>query len=167
MMRSRTAIAACVLPGSAAVAFNSTCEGMLKTLKSAVPVLPLGANPAFASALGRVVAKLNTARSRAGRQLASAKNPKAQAAAARSLAGAYQQAASGVAHLQPGPIGAEGSAAIVSALRELGAGYRRLSSAAAHNNKRAYAAARAQIAQAQTALTAGFGKLQQAGYSIG
>ncbi len=87
------AIAACVLPSSGATAFNSTCESVLKTLQSSVPARPLGADPKFASALGAIIGKLNSARSSAGRQLASAKNQKAQAAAAKTLAGAYGQAA--------------------------------------------------------------------------
>jgi hypothetical protein len=161
------AIAACVLPTSGATAFNSTCESVLKTLQSSVPALPLGANPTFAASLGAVVGKLNSARSSAGRQLASAKKPKAQAAAAKTLAGAYGQAAAAAAKLQSGPIGAAGSAAIVSALRRLGTGYQQLSTAAAHNNKRAYATAGAAISKAQAALSAGFGQLQQAGYTIG
>jgi hypothetical protein len=161
------AIAACVLPPSGATAFNSTCESVLKTLQSSVPALPLGANPTFAASLGAVVGKLNAARGSAGRQLASAKNQKAQAAAAKTLAAAYGQAAAGAAKLQPGPIGAAGSAAIVSALRQLASGYQQLSTAAAHNNKRAFATAGAAISKAQAALSAGFGQLQQAGYSIG
>ena len=161
------AIAACVLPPSGATAFNSTCESVLKTLQSSVPALPLGANPKFAAALGAVVGKLNSARGSAGRQLASAKNQKAQAAAAKTLAAAYGQAAAAAAKLQPGPIGAAGSAAIVSAMRQLATGYQQLSTAAAHNNKRAYATAGAAISKAQAALSAGFGQLQQAGYTIG
>jgi hypothetical protein len=129
--------------------------------------LPLGANPKFAASLGAVVGKLNSARGSAGRQLASAKNQKAQGAAAKTLAAAYGQAAAAAAKLQPGPVGAAGSAAIVSALRQLATGYQQLSTAAAHNNKRAYATAGAAISKAQAALGAGFGQLQQAGYSIG
>ena len=162
-----TAIAACVLPAAAATAFNSTCEGVLKTLQSSSPALPLGANPTFASALGAIVSKLNRTRSSAGKQLVGAKNQKAQAAAANTLAGAYQQAATAAAKLQPGPIGAEGSAAIVAALRQLAGGYQALGAATTHNNKKGYATAGAAIGKAQSALTAGFGQLQQAGYTIG
>ena len=156
-----------MLPAASATAFNSTCEGVLRTLESAAPVLPLGANPTFASALGKIVGKLNGARGTAGHQLASATSQKAQASAAKTLAGAYQQAASAAAKLQPGPIGVQGSQAIVAALRQLATGYQALSTAAAHNNKKAYAAAGAAIGKAQSALNAGFGQLQQAGYTIG
>ncbi len=162
-----TAIAACVLPASGATAFNGTCEGVLRTLQSAAPALPLGANPAFASQLGTIVGKLNGTRSTVGRQLASAKSQKAQAAAAKTLASAYQQAATAAAKLQPGPVGTQGSRAIVAALRQLAAGYQALSTAAAHNNKKAYAAAGTAIAKAQTALSAAFAQLRQAGYTIG
>ena len=162
-----TAIAACVLPAAGATAFNSTCEGVLKTLQSSAPVLPLGANPTFASALGKLVSKLNGTRSSAGRQLAGAKSQKAQAAAAKTLAGAYQQAATDAAKLRPGPVGTAGSQAIVAALRRLATGYQALSTAAGHNDKKAYAAAGAAIGKGQTALNAGFGQLRQAGYTIG
>jgi serine/threonine protein kinase len=161
------AIAACVLPSSGATAFNSTCEGMLKTLQTSAAPLPLGANPAYASALGAVIAKLNSARNRAGRQLSSAKTPKAQATAGKALATAYGQAGAGVSKLSPGPIGAQGNAAIEAAMRQLAAGYGALSTAAAHNDKRGYTAAGSAISKAQARLTAGFGQLQQAGYTIG
>jgi hypothetical protein len=162
-----TAIAACVLPAAGATTFNSTCESVLKTLQSSAPVLPLGANPTFASALGKIVSKLNGTRASAGRQLAGAKSQKAQAAAAKTLTGAYQQAATAAAKLRPGPVGTAGSQAIVAALRRLATGYQALSTAAAHNNKKAYATAGAAIGKAQTALNAGFGQLRQAGYTIG
>jgi hypothetical protein len=165
--RQGAAIAACVLPSSGATTFNSTCEGMLKTLQSSVAALPLGANPTYASALGGVVAKLNRTRTSAGRQLSGAKTPKAQSAAANALAGAYGQAAAATAKLQPGPIGAQGNAAIAAALRQLAGGYRALGSAATHNDKRGYATAGQAISKAQSALTAAFGQLQQAGYTIG
>jgi hypothetical protein len=140
---------------------------MLKTLQTSVPTLPLGANPAYASALGAIIAKLNSARGGAGRQLSAARTPKAQTAAAKALATAYGQAAAGVSKLSPGPIGAQGNAAIEAALRQLTAGYHALSTAAAHNDKRGYAAAGTAISKAQAAVTAGFGQLQQAGYTIG
>jgi hypothetical protein len=162
-----TAIAACVLPAAGATAFNSTCEGVLKTLQSSVPVLPLGANPAFASALGKIVGKLNSARTSAGRQLAGAKSQKAQAASAKTLATAYRQAATAAGKLQPGPVGTPGNQSIVTALGQLADAYQALSTAAAHNNKKAYATAGTAIGKAQTALNAGFAQLQNAGYTIG
>jgi serine/threonine protein kinase len=162
-----TAIAACVLPASGASAFNSTCEGVLKTLQSTAPALPLGANPAFASALGAIVSTLNRTRASAGHQLASAKSQKAQAAAASTLAGAYHQAASAAGRLRPGPVGTAGAHAIFTALGQLASRYQALSTAAAHNDKKAYAAAGAAIGKDQTALSAGFEQLQKAGYAIG
>jgi serine/threonine protein kinase len=162
-----TAIAACVLPASGASAFNSTCEGVLRTLQSTAPALPLGANPAFASALGAIVSTLNRTRASAGHQLASAKSQKAQAAAASTLAGAYRQAASAAGRLRPGPVGTAGAHAIATALGQLASGYQALSTAAAHNDKKAYAAAGAAIGKDQTALAAGFEQLQKAGYAIG
>jgi hypothetical protein len=162
-----TAIAACVLPAAGATAFNVACEGVLRTLQSSAPALPLGANPAFASALGAIVSKLNRTRGSAGRALAGAKSQKAQAAAAKSLAGAYQQAAAAAAKLQPGPVGTQATHSISVALRQLAAGYQALTTATAHNNKKAYAAASANVSKAQSALSAAFVALRQAGYAIG
>ena len=162
-----TAIAACVLPAAGATAFNVDCERILSTLQSSAPALPLGANPTYASALGAIVSKLNRTRASAGRELTAAKSQKAQAAAAKTLASAYQQAATAAGKLQPGPVGAQASSSIVAALRRLAAGYQPLSTAAAHNNKKAYASASAAVAKAQSALSAAFAQLQRAGYTIG
>jgi hypothetical protein len=140
---------------------------VLKTLQSAVEPLPLGANPAYASALGTINAKLNRARAGAGRQLSAAKTPKAQASAAGTLAAAYGQAAAATSKLEPGPIGAQANAAIDAALRQLAAGYRALGTAATHDKKGAYSSADAAIGKAQAALAAGFGQLQRAGYTVG
>ena len=161
-----TAIAACVLPASGATAFNVSCENVLRTLQSTAAPLPLGANPTYAASLGAIVKKLNTTRSSAGQTLASAKSQKAQSAAAKSLAGAYQQAATAAAKLSPGPVGGQAHQAVVAALHQLAAGYQALSTAAAHNDKKAYAAASATVAKAQSALSAAFVGLRQAGYSI-
>jgi serine/threonine protein kinase len=162
-----TAIAACVLPAAGATVFNVACEDVLRTLQSSAPALPLGANPTFASALGAIVSKVNHTRASAGHALAAAKSQKAQAAAAKTLAGAYQQAASAAAKLQPGPVGAQATRSVVAALRQLATGYQALSTAAEHNNKKAYASASAAVAKAQSALTAAFAQLQRAGYKIG
>ena len=126
-----TAIAACVLPQTGAPAFSVTCERIVSSLQ-APATLPLTANAGFASALGGVVAKLNRARASGGRQLAQAKTPRAQSSAAGVLARAYTQAAGSAAKLQPGPIGVAGAAAVVAALRRLGAEYRSLAAAASH-----------------------------------
>jgi hypothetical protein len=162
-----TAIAACMLPSAGADAFNAACEHILSSLKIPGTQLPLTASPGYAAALSAAIAKLGRARVSAGGQLANAKGPSGQAAAAHALSGAYQHAAGAVTKLQPGPVGVSANAAIAEALRKLAAGYGALSAAAAHDNSRAYKAARAQIARAESDLKASFGQLRQDGYTLG
>ena len=164
---SGTAIAACMLPSSGALAFNASCERILSSLKVPGSPLPLTASPAYASGLSGTITKLARARAAGERQLTQAKAPARQAAAASTLAGDYQQAANSAAKLQPGPVGAAANTAIVTALRHLAAGYQALSGAAGHHNKRAYAAAQTQIGQAEAGLQAAFAQLRQDGYAIG
>jgi hypothetical protein len=162
-----TAIAACVVPRSNQTAFAATCERAVASLTTAGPVLPLTVNTAYASALGSVISKLNAVRAADGPKLTGAKNQRGQASAAAGLAQAYTRAAAAAAGLSPGPIGGAANAAIVGALRGLEAGYQSLSSAAQHNDKHAYAAAQAAIGNAESALSAAFGQLQQDGYTVG
>jgi serine/threonine protein kinase len=162
-----TAIAACLLPSSGADAFNATCEHILTSLQIPGSQLPLTASPTYAQALSAAVAKLGRVRASAGGQLAAARHPAGQAAAAHTLAGAYQQAAGTVTKLAPGPVAASANTAIAAALRKLAAGYQSLSAAAAHNNKKAYAAAQSEIGRAQSALTGAFAQLRADGYTLG
>ena len=150
-----TAIAACVLPPPAPPRSTAPARASSRRFSPRAPVLPLGANPRSPRRWAGSSSKLNGTRSSAGHQLAGAKSQKAQAAAAKTLAGAYQQAAAAAAKLQPGPVGTAGSQAIVAALHQLATGYQALGTAAAHNNKKAYATAGAAIGKAQTALSAG------------
>jgi hypothetical protein len=162
-----TVIASCIAPTVDATLFVSTCEravGSLR-LRSAAP-LTLTANPAFAKALGGVVATLDAARGADGRRLAGARRPADQAAAARRLAQAHDDAAKAAARLSPGPVGADANAAIVAALQRLGSAYASLAQAAAHHDGRKYAAASTAVTQADAALGAAFTRLAQDGYSI-
>ena len=156
-----------MLPSSGAVEFNASCERILASLKVPGSPVPLTASRAYAASLSGIIAKLAKGRSAGERQLAQAKVPAAQAKAARTLAGDYQQAATRVAKLQPGPVGAAANTAMVTALRQLAAGHGALASAAGSHNKRAYAAAQAQIAHAQAELNAAFAQLRHDGYTIG
>jgi len=160
-------IASCIAPTVDAPLFASACEravGSLR-LRSAV-ALTLTANPAFAKALGGVVATLDAARGADGRRLAGARRPADQAAAAHRLAQAHDDAAKAAARLSPGPIGADANAAIVAALRRLGSAYASLAQAAAHHDTRRYAAASTAISRADGALGAAFAHLAQDGYSV-
>jgi hypothetical protein len=150
-----------------ATLFASTCERAVGSLRltSATP-LTLTANPAYAKALGGVVARLDAARGADGSRLAGARRPADQAAAARRLAQAHDDAATAAARLSPGPVGADANAAIVAALRRLGSAYASLARAAARHDGRAYAAASTAISRADAALGSAFARLAQDGYSI-
>jgi hypothetical protein len=163
-----TVIASCIAPSVDATLFASTCERAVGSLRlRSAAALTLTANPAFAKALGGVVATLDAARGAAGHRLAGARRPADQAAAARRLAQAHDDAAKAAARLSPGPVGADANAAIVAALHRLGAAYAALAQAAAHHDARMYGAASKAINQADAALGAAFARLAQDGYAIG
>jgi hypothetical protein len=156
------------MPQSNAPAFAATCERVVGTAKlSSGSLLPLTANPSYASKLSALIGKLNAARAAGARKLAAAKDPGGQSAAAEQLSSADGSAAAAVGKLQPGPVGASANAAIATALQRLAAAYHSLASAAHHNDKRGYGAAQGAIAQADAALSAAFAQLKQDGYTLG
>jgi hypothetical protein len=162
-----TVIASCIAPTVNAPLFASTCERAVGSLRlESATALALTADPAFARALGAVIATLDAARGTDGRRLAAARRPADQAAAARLLAQAHDAAAKAAARLSPGPVEADANAAIVAALHGLGAAYASLVQAAAHHDGRKYAEATKAIEEADAALAAAFGRLGQDGYSI-
>jgi hypothetical protein len=152
---------------SGAATFPSACERVVGTLQVSGTVFALGPNPTYASGLSTALAKLSTARNSAQAQLASAKSPAGQAAAANHAAGAYGQAATTVQKLIPGPQAQSANATIVSALEKLAAAYTALGRAASHNDRAGYTNARSQIGAATTQLSAAFSELTKLGYTIG
>jgi hypothetical protein len=165
---SGTVIASCVAANTNAAEFASTCEQAVGTIKlSSGTVVPLSANPAYASSLGAIVSTLNSAQSSDSAKLAGAKTRGEEASAASALAGAYSTAAAGAEKLTPGPTGASANASIVSAFKQLAGGYGALAGAAKSGNGGAYNAARATIDKGNTALSTAFDGLKAAGYSVG
>jgi hypothetical protein len=164
---SGTGLAACVVPQVGGTAFSATCEHVIASLKMAGSVLPLGANAAYAKALGAIIAKLDSARSSGGRQLSSATKERDQAAAAGRVAQAYEQAAAATAKLDTGPVGAGANPKIAAALRSLGSGYRSLAAAAHANDKARYAGAQKSITSADAVLARSLAALRRYGYTIG
>jgi len=163
-----TVISSCITSTANATEFASACERAVSSVRlGSSAVLPLTGNPAFAAALGVVIRTLNGARAADGRRLEAATHPADQAVAAGRLSRAYDNAATGAARLTPGPVGADANAAITAALHKLGSAYGSLAHAAERADKRQYAAATTAIAQADAALSAGFARLRQDGYSIG
>lgn len=161
------ATAVCVAPTTGATAFAVSCERAVGSMTTSGSVLPFGANPAYASALSAIVAKLNSVRTQAGLRLATAKSPKAQAAAALELSDAHATAAAAAEKLTPGPATAAAAANVVIALKQLASGYEALSRATSAGNGGDYSAAASAIKHADAALSAAFARLRQAGYTIG
>jgi membrane protease YdiL (CAAX protease family) len=162
---SGTIIGVCMTP-RADPGFTSTCERVFGAIRLASgSVLPLGPNVSYGHTLNQVIAKLNAIRLSAGSQLHSAHNAQAHVKAANDLASAHAEAASALLRANAGPASAANSAVAV-ALQMTARAYSALARAAAHNDARGYARARASLARATDALNSGFEQLGRFGYRV-
>jgi hypothetical protein len=160
-----TIVAVC-RPRAQSPTFTTTCGRVLATLRlRSGRALPVGLSSAYASALSTVINQLNTVRSSAGRQLATAGTAQAQAAAALKLAQAHAQAAAAVAKLNAGQA-ASANAALAHALTMTADGYRALALAASHRNLSAYRTARSALASAAQTQGSAFQQLRALGYRL-
>lgn len=144
--------------------FASDCERVLATLSlGASP----GPDPAFASQLNAILAKLGRTRASAGHALATATTAAAQARAASALSSAHAQAAAAVQALAPSNAGARTAAgSLAGALRALSRAYASLSAAAARNDTNGYSTAQGAVSRAAAGLTAALGRLRSLGYTV-
>jgi hypothetical protein len=146
--------------------FTSSCERLLGTIRlSSGSVLPLGPSGNYASALDRVLNKLNAIRISAGSQLRSARNARAQAKAADELAAAHHRAASALGRLDAGSASAVNTA-LANALRATGDAYAALGQAALHNDRAGYSAATIAVTHARNALNSALVELGSLGYRV-
>ena len=154
------ATVACV-PGSA------SCEGVANTLElvSGEP-LPVGPSGQYAQAVTDALGTLAGSVGEADAALRAAKTPRAQAAAARDLQGAYREAAATLRDQQVNPADASANARLVAALAGVGKAYGQAASAAAASSKQRYQRARRQVAAAQRELDGALEGLRAAGYEI-
>jgi DNA polymerase III delta prime subunit len=153
-------------PSAASSRFMRSCEAVLGTLRLASgKALPVGLNATYARTLNAAIAQLNAVRASAGPQLAAATTTQAQAAAAHRLAQAHVQAASALGHLGAGAA-STANAALAQALLTTANAYGALARAAARNDVRGYAAARAALARSAQAISLAFGELRQLGYQV-
>jgi hypothetical protein len=160
-----TVIAIC-RPQEASRTFTTDCARVLATLTlGSGRTLPVGLSSAYARALSAVINQLNAVRSSAARQLATAGDAHAQAAAAATLAQAHAQAAASVTRLDAGQA-ATANAALAHALLMTADGYLALSLAAARSNASAYATARLALATAAQTQSSAFEQLRAFGYRL-
>jgi hypothetical protein len=159
-----TVVAACV-SDTAHATFTAACEHVVGTLMldSGGP-LALGPNRAYAAALKDTIGKLNSATHTAQARLLKARSANTQAVAARQLGAAYRQAAASLPVVGSDSIAQPAQAALHDALNVMSTRCAQLARAAARNDKRAYDAARASIARAQSTLDAALAQLDRFGY---
>jgi hypothetical protein len=154
------ATVACVDPGA-------DCESIANTLKlNAGTAFPIGPGKDYAADLGKTLGGLDK-KVKAGRKaLQGADTPKAQAAAAKRLAGAYKAASADVTKLEVSPADAAVNASLAAALKQTGDAYAKLGSAASSGNKPAYEKAKTAVQQAQQELGGALDGLEAAGYKV-
>lgn len=161
-----TVIGACHLQGVGA-GFPSDCEQVLGTLRlSGGSILGLGPSPTVAAELKRVITQLDSVVDSSGGRLRVARTPSDQARAAGELGAGYEEAASTIQHLVSASAADGPITALMNALRITGGDYAVLASAAAHNDKRGYDAARSSIASGATAIRSAFVDLSKLGYVV-
>jgi Protein kinase domain len=159
---------ACLSPPAGAAALRPTCDASANTM-SLVSAKPFGIGPSqdYAKSVGGALGALDKA-AKAGRaKLAAAKTPKAQAAAAATLAGAYDKAAASLDGLEVSPADAFANGQIVAALKATGGAYAKAAKAANKHDKGAYAKAAKAVTAAQKAVRQAVGRLENAGYHVG
>jgi serine/threonine protein kinase len=154
------ATVACVDP-------TADCETIANTLKlNAGTAFPVGPSKAYAAQLGKALGGLNTKVKAGRRALASAKAPKAQAAAARQLSSAFKSTSAGLSKAKVSPADAAANGQLTATLKQTGDAYGKLAAAASSGNKSAYAAASRKVQTSEAAVTRALRGLQAAGYKI-
>jgi hypothetical protein len=159
------ATVACLAKDSGA--FATTCDQIANTLKlSSGKPLPLGPSKSYASATSKTLKRLGTADKRGLAKMKSAKTPKAQAAAARSLSAAYAKAAKAFKGRNVGPADGSLNTQMVKALQQTSGAYSQAAKAASSNNKSRFASARGTVGKGRQAVADAIASYQAAGYDV-
>ena len=162
------ATVACLAPAADAESFAKTCDQVANTLQvgdSAEP-LPVGPSKDYAETVSKVLAGLDKG-DKAGRaDLASAKTPTAQAAAARSLSAAFAKAAKSLAAADVPLADRSVHTPLVKGLRQTSAAYGKLAAAAVKNDKGAYRKAGGDVSDGRKAVADALAGLKNAGYDV-
>jgi serine/threonine protein kinase len=144
---------------------TDTCDGVANTAQLLGDTFPVGPSADYAKTVSRALNALHKTATSASAQLAKAKTPKAQAAAAGKLQAAYRKAAAalpGNRQLSPADRGVNGR--LEAALTSVSKAYGQAVTAASHNNKARYKKAEAALSNAQKQLKAALANLRAAGY---
>jgi hypothetical protein len=156
---------ACAAPAAKAGAFAAQCDAVAATLEllDGRPY-PVGPSPAYANALNAAVASLQQTTTAQEAKLQAARTLATQAAAARTLAGAYEIAAARLAVLDLSPADRDANRQLVTALRRLVKAYRKAAGAATAGDAARYRAASAAVPDAKARVSSALAGLQAAGY---
>ena len=148
------------------VAFTSSCERVLGTVKvTAGQVRSPVANAAYGFELNRIMSRLNATRSAAAGDLRSS-DLKVRAAAAQRLATADDQAATGAHHITTKTVSLANQP-LEGALRMNAAAYRALATAASRQDAAGYQQAEEDINRSDRALGAVDAQFRSYGYTLG
>ena len=155
----------CAVPPADVSSFGNKCEPMASTLQlqDAKPY-PLGSSDAYASAVNDAIGTLQSAVFTHGKQLAEAKTPAEQSAAASSVAKDYEKAAKQLEGLPLSPADQTTNDSLVAALTKAQRGYENAAKAATSGDQQQYEQARAAAAQDEAALDGPLSALQATGY---
>jgi serine/threonine protein kinase len=157
------ATVACVAPAGAADDFAAACEDIATTFAPAGDPQPVGPSAAHAQAVRAAFpAPARLARDRAA--LRDAETPRAQGSAAAALGRRYRAGATALARVEPPLQAAELHADLVAAVREAGAAYGAMATAARAGARRRFARAGDRAERAERAVTAALRAYARAGY---
>ena len=158
---------ACLAPEAQARSFAGTCDQIANTMRvSSGKPLPVGPDAGYAGAVTKALGSVEKAERLGAAKIKTAKTPRAQAIAARPVAGAYTKAAKGLAGRKVSPADRSVNAQLVAALRQTGAAYSKLASAAARKSKSGFKKAARAVSKAHKALSAAQAGLKAAGYDV-
>jgi hypothetical protein len=150
----------------ACIPSTATCDGIANTLELNGEPFPVGPSADYAKKVNDTLGTLNAAVAKRGAALDKAKTPAKQAAAARSLQGAYRKAAASLRGGELSPADRGANKRLVAALGGLAKAYGQAATAAKNNNKAGFKRAGASVNRAQQELSGALAGLRAAGYEI-
>jgi serine/threonine protein kinase len=159
------ATVACAAPPARATALGPQCDAIAGTLLlRRGTAYPVGPSDGYATSLNGTIGNLQQA-TRSGQQsLQSSTTLAGQAAAARSLASAYDSAAAQLSALNLSPADRATNTQLLQALRGAARAYRRSARAATASDADAYRAASAEVPAATAKVNAALAAVAAAGY---
>ena len=159
------ATVACAAPPSRAAGLGPQCDAIAGTLRlRRGTAYPVGPSDAYASSLNGTIGNLQQATQSGQQSLQSSTTLAGQAAAAQSLASAYDSAAAQLSALNLSPADRAANSQLLEALRGAARAYRTAARAATGSDADAYRSASAAIPAATAKVNAALAALAAAGY---